>query len=83
MIGHPTKTGLSVVFFMLGCVLFSNPLLALFNYKVLVLGVPLLFLYIFAVWLLIILCVVVITKIRPQSVRSHTLQEFDKLESPP
>ena len=37
--------------FLLGCLLFNYPLLALFNRAVSVLGVPLLYAYIFMVWL--------------------------------
>ncbi len=68
MIGRASRTGLSVGIFLLGCLLFSTPLLALFNYKILVLGVPLLFLYIFAAWLLLILLVIRVTKIKSRPV---------------
>ena len=71
MIGRISRTGLSVGIFMLGCVLFSEPLLVLFNYKTLVMGVPLLFLYIFAAWLLLILLVVRVARIKPRSPISH------------
>ncbi|HAJ36990.1 MAG TPA: hypothetical protein DCL15_15015 [Chloroflexi bacterium] len=43
-----------VVIFALGCLLFSFPLLALFNHADLLFGVPLSVLYVFAAWLLII-----------------------------
>ncbi len=82
MIGQTSKTGLSVGIFMLGCVLFSNPLLALFNYKILVLGVPLLFLYIFAAWMLLILLVIRVTKIRPKSAISRAAQEIEESDAP-
>ncbi len=82
MIGQTSKTGLSVGIFMLGCVLFSNPLLALFNYKVLVLGVPLLFLYIFAAWLLLILLVIRVAKIKPRSDLIRRSQDTEHLASP-
>jgi hypothetical protein len=36
--------------FLLGCLLFNYPLLALFNVPARVLGVPVLYLYIFAAW---------------------------------
>lgn len=42
------------VIFGLGCLLFSFPLLALFNHADLRLGVPLSVLYVFAAWLFII-----------------------------
>lgn len=40
--------------FLLGCVLFNYPLIALFNQPLRVFGVPLLYLYIFAAWALLI-----------------------------
>ncbi len=40
--------------FLVGCLLFNYPLLALFNKATSVLGVPLLYAYIFIVWLGII-----------------------------
>ena len=39
---------------MLGCVLFNYPFLAIFNIPVAVLGIPILYAYIFAAWLLLI-----------------------------
>jgi hypothetical protein len=42
------------VIFALGCLLFSFPLLALFNHADLLFGVPLSVLYVFTAWLLII-----------------------------
>jgi hypothetical protein len=38
----------------LGALLFNYPLLALFNRAVLVLGIPLVYLYVFAAWALVI-----------------------------
>jgi hypothetical protein len=43
-----------VALFLLGFVLLNYPLLAVFNHPVLVLGVPLLYLYLFATWALLI-----------------------------
>lgn len=40
--------------FLLGCALFNYPLLALFNRAAAVMGVPLLYAYIFGAWLLLI-----------------------------
>ena len=36
--------------FLLGCLLFNYPLLALFNVRVTLAGVPLLYAYLFAAW---------------------------------
>ena len=46
----------------LGLVLFSYPLLAVFDVPVLVLGVPLLWAYLFAAWALVIALVALLTK---------------------
>ncbi|MGH8355084.1 MAG: hypothetical protein ACRERY_16385 [Pseudomonas sp.] len=44
-----------VVLFLLGAALFNYPLLALFNRTGLVWGVPVLYAYVFAAWLLLIM----------------------------
>lgn len=36
--------------FLLGCVLFNYPVLYLFNHPVRVMGIPLLYLYVFVAW---------------------------------
>ena len=43
-----------VALFMLGCLLFNYPMLALFERPVAVLGVPLIYAYLFGAWLLLI-----------------------------
>jgi hypothetical protein len=43
-----------VAVFLLGCVLFNYPLLSLFNNPWKILGVPLLYIYIFGAWTLLI-----------------------------
>jgi len=40
--------------FLLGCLLFNYPLLALFNVRATVFGVPLLYAYLFCAWALLI-----------------------------
>ena len=40
--------------FLLGCLLFNYPLLALFNVRTTVFGVPLLYAYLFGAWALLI-----------------------------
>lgn len=40
--------------FLLGCVLFNYPVLALFNHAEVVLGIPLLYGYLFGAWILLI-----------------------------
>jgi hypothetical protein len=51
--------------FLLGALLFNFPLLSLFNRQVLVFGIPILYLYIFAAWSLIIFLVLIISRSRP------------------
>ena len=46
--------------FLLGCLLFNFPLLALFNVRVTVLGIPLLYAYLFVAWALLIALVAMI-----------------------
>jgi hypothetical protein len=49
-----------VALFLLGLLLFNYPLLALFNAPRIVLGVPLLYVYLFAAWVAVILVTVVV-----------------------
>ena len=46
--------------FLLGCLLFNFPLLALFNVKGAVFGIPLLYAYLFAAWAFVIALVAAI-----------------------
>ena len=43
-----------VALFLLGCLFFNYPLLALFNVRATVLGIPLLYAYLFFAWTLLI-----------------------------
>lgn len=43
-----------VCVFLLGCLLFNFPLISLFNVDARVLGVPLLYAYLFAAWMLLV-----------------------------
>ncbi len=47
--------------FLLGYLLFNHPLLSLFNLQRKVLGIPLLYGYIFGVWILLIVLMAIIT----------------------
>ena len=40
--------------FLLGCLLFNFPLLSLFNVRTTIFGIPMLYAYLFAAWLLVI-----------------------------
>ncbi|MEO7742238.1 MAG: hypothetical protein ABIR98_04820 [Usitatibacter sp.] len=46
--------------FLLGCLLFNFPLLALFNVRAAVFGIPLIYVYLFAAWALLIALVALI-----------------------
>jgi len=46
--------------FLLGCLLFNYPMLALFNVRGTVLGIPLLYAYLFFAWTLLITLVAVV-----------------------
>ena len=48
--------------FLLGCLLFNYPLVALFNVKATVLGVPVLYAYLFAAWAALIVMVALIVE---------------------
>jgi hypothetical protein len=46
-----------IALFLLGVVLLTPPMMAIFNVERLVLGIPLLFLYLFGAWVLVVLLV--------------------------
>jgi len=43
-----------VALFLLGCVLFNYPILSLLNFQIPIFGLPLLLVYIFSIWCLLI-----------------------------
>jgi len=43
-----------IALFLLGCVLFNYPILALFKLKTQIFGLPLLYVYVFGIWCLLI-----------------------------
>jgi len=53
-----------VALFLLGCVLFNYPILSLFNFKILIFGLPLLLVYIFGIWGLLIGLTALATRFR-------------------
>ena len=58
---RPSRKGERLVgLFLLGCLLFNFPLLALFNVQARVFGIPLLYAYLFAAWGLLIALVAAI-----------------------
>ena len=63
MAHRPLQAQRLVALFILGCLLFSYPLLALFNISGTVFGIPLLYAYLFGVWgVLIVLMIVVVER---------------------
>lgn len=57
MLKDRSANGRFLSLFLLGCFLFSYPVLTIFNLPALVFGIPLFFLYLFAAWLVLILLV--------------------------
>lgn len=62
--GSPRNRRLSALFW-LGLLLFNYPLLSLFDASVVIFGLPLLYAYLFGVWLLLILCLALTSRRRP------------------
>ena len=52
---------------MLCCVLFSYPILTLFNIDTMVLGVPLLYVYVFSIWGVLIFMIFIATGLRAKA----------------
>ena len=58
---RPSRKGERLIgLFLLGCLLFNFPLLALFNVRATILGIPMLYAYLFAAWALVIALVALI-----------------------
>jgi hypothetical protein len=64
MTSDSAKNKRLVGLFLLGCVLFNYPILYLFNLEFFFLGLPLIYIYMFVVWSLLIFAIMFITKIR-------------------
>jgi hypothetical protein len=50
-----------VALFLFGCVLLNFPILSLFNLEILIFGLPLMYVYIFGVWCLLISLTALVT----------------------
>jgi hypothetical protein len=60
-VAKPSRKGERLIgLFLLGCLLFNFPLLALFNVRATAFGIPLLYAYLFAAWALLIALVALI-----------------------
>jgi len=66
MINQKSKTGRLAALFILGNVLFNYPILTIFNLKFMFCGIPLLYLYIFTIWSVLIIAIIYVTQTRPK-----------------
>ncbi len=58
---RPSRRGQRLLaLFLLGCLLFTYPIVALFNVRATVLGIPVLYAYLFSAWALLIVLAAVI-----------------------
>ncbi len=48
--------------FLLGCILFNYPILSLFNRDTFLFGIPMLYLYVFSIWMLLIALILFVTR---------------------
>ena len=62
MLDDRSITGRYLGLFLLGCFLFSYPILTIFNLPGRLFGIPLFFLYLFAAWLVLIVLVLIFGK---------------------
>jgi hypothetical protein len=76
VIDHSFRTGHLVGIFMLCCVLFSYPFLTLFNIRINVFGIPLLYIYIFAAWFGSIFLIFIATRARDKSATPESSDAF-------
>ena len=61
--------------FLLGVVLFNYPVLSLFDREIFLSGIPILYLYLFGVWALLILLTAMVTASRPSGLREQVMDE--------
>jgi len=52
--------------FLLGCLIFNYPIISLFNHELFIFGIPILFVFLFFAWILVIIAMVFITRIHPK-----------------
>jgi hypothetical protein len=52
--------------FLLGCLIFNHPIISLFNHEIFIFGIPLVFVFLFCAWALIIIAMALITRIPPK-----------------
>ena len=61
--------------FLLGAILFNYPVLSLFDREIFLSGIPILYLYLFGVWALLILLTALVTGSRPLSALDYQLED--------
>jgi hypothetical protein len=52
--------------FLLGCLILNYPIISVFNHEIFIFGIPLLFVFLFCGWGLIIVAMIFITRTHPQ-----------------
>ncbi len=57
--------------FLLGCLVFNFPFITLFDRNVIVFGIPLLFLYMFGAWMVLIVLMALASKSTPENRRKN------------
>ena len=54
-----------IAIFLVGCLFFNYPLLSLFSTNSMLWGIPILYIYAFTSWLIVILLMIVVIELRP------------------
>ncbi|MEW5910227.1 MAG: hypothetical protein AB1659_10545 [Thermodesulfobacteriota bacterium] len=67
MTGDKEKSRRLMALFLLGSVLFNYPVLSLFNLNLLCFGIPVLYVYIFSIWIALIVITIRITRYSQKS----------------
>ena len=71
MTGDKMNARRMVGLFLLGALIFNFPLLSLFNRPVLILGIPVWYLYLFGAWLLIVLLMLILSRSKADQLLSE------------
>ena len=67
MISENIKNKRLFCLFLLGWLIFNYPIISLFNHELFIFGIPILFVFLFFAWILIIIAMVFITRIHPKT----------------
>ncbi|MFH2059158.1 MAG: hypothetical protein ABIJ59_09680 [Pseudomonadota bacterium] len=78
MIDEKSKNSRFLGLFFLGNFIFCYPILTLFNSSIMVLGIPVLFLFLFSAWLGLICLMIVGTEISPRILLNKPTVSEDK-----